>query len=280
MINLLRIVDPRLAYRLEERFDPADDIFHDADEFRGAVSRRYLRRAQNDVLQELPPLTLVDVPIDLNSDEIDRYKAAVASGHMTHMRIAASSSGSKMAALRDIADEARNADRKMVVFSEYVHVLNAAAASIGSESYVIHGTVSDKEKAQREEDFKKQSGFAALVGQIKVIGVGKNYQQASVVVLMEPQFTPAAEHQAIARAHRMGQTESVVCHRLVAMGTVDERIVKIVALKSLLINELSHKSNLEEELRKFGGKEVNQTELVREEQRRLGVTPPPQSQSG
>lgn len=73
MINLMRIVDPPLAEHLQERYGPSDDVLRDAAEFRSAISSRYLRRKQSDVLTELPPLTLVDVPVELGSKEVLDY---------------------------------------------------------------------------------------------------------------------------------------------------------------------------------------------------------------
>jgi SNF2 family DNA or RNA helicase len=71
---------------------------------------------------------------------------------------------------------------------------------------VISGRIGGAETVRREAEFRQSRGFRALVYQIEKGGVGKNFQEASVVVLMEPQFTPALEQQAIKRAHPMGQT--------------------------------------------------------------------------
>ncbi len=271
MISLMRIVDPPLSESLLDRYGSSEDILRDAAEFRSAISGRYLRRKQSDVLAELPPLTLVDVPVFLGRREVQTYKDEVRTGHLGKMRIAASSSPSKLAALREIADEAESAGKKMLIFSEHLAVLDAAASAIGNRSYVVSGGVSEAETSRREAAFRDARGFSALVYQIRKGGVGKNFQEASVVVLCEPQYTPAAEKQAIARAHRMGQTQGVVCYRLIAVGTVDERLVQIVDLKTQLINGLSHESDLEAELRELGDVAVDRGELVRDEQRRLGV---------
>ena len=67
--------------------------------------------------------------------------------------------------------------------------------------------------------------------QIELGGVGYNLQSASVVVLMEPQLKPSTETQAIARAHRMGQTRPVVVYRLIAANTIDERHPRSIQLQ-------------------------------------------------
>lgn len=99
-----------------------------------------------------------------------------------------------------------------------------------------------------ERAFQETDGFAALAYQIRMGGTGKNFQVASVVVLMEPQFTSALEEQAISRAHRMGQTEPVFVHRLIAEGTVDEHLAKLVDRKAALAENLADRSHLAEKL--------------------------------
>ena len=67
--------------------------------------------------------------------------------------------------------------------------------------------------------------------------MGLNIQAASVIVLCEPQLNPALEAQAVARAHRMGQLQSVQVHRLLSEDAVDERIHELLAHKRQLFEE-------------------------------------------
>jgi SNF2 family DNA or RNA helicase len=66
------------------------------------------------------------------------------------------------------------------------------------------------------------------------------------VILMEPQFKPSTERQAIARVRRMGQTRKVNAHRLIAKGTVDEMLVKLVAEKSQIFADYAHQSSVKD----------------------------------
>ena len=84
---------------------------------------------------------------------------------------------------------------------------------------------------------------AVLVSQIVAGGVGLNIQAASVVVLCEPQLKPTTESQAIARAHRMGQVQSVQVHRLLSEGCIDERICEILARKRAIFDEFARVSD-------------------------------------
>ncbi|GAA1135569.1 hypothetical protein GCM10009583_01610 [Ornithinicoccus hortensis] len=83
---------------------------------------------------------------------------------------------------------------------------------------------------------------AVLVAQVTAGGVGLNIQSASVVVICEPQLKPTMEAQAIARAHRMGQTRNVQVHRLLTENSVDERIRDILVEKKQLFEKFARES--------------------------------------
>jgi hypothetical protein len=67
-------------------------------------------------------------------------------------------------------------------------------------------------------------------------------QSASVVILIEPQFKPTTEWQAIKRVHRMGQTQRVMVHRLLASDTVDERMYDLIGKKALIFDDYARES--------------------------------------
>jgi len=106
------------------------------------------------------------------------------------------------------------------------------------------------------------SSGAVLVAQVQAGGVGLNLQSASVAVLCEPQLTPAAEAQAFARLHRMGQLRPVTAHRLLAEGTVDERLVALLADKALEFDTYVRDSLLAEQT--VRAVDVTQADLARD----------------
>jgi SNF2 family DNA or RNA helicase len=83
-----------------------------------------------------------------------------------------------------------------------------------------------------------------LVSQIEAGGLGINLQAAQVVILMEAQFKPSSEWQAIARVHRMGQSRSVMVHRLLARNTIEERLVQLIAEKTQIFKHFAHDSSV------------------------------------
>jgi SNF2 family DNA or RNA helicase len=90
------------------------------------------------------------------------------------------------------------------------------------------GDLTPRQRQELVDDFTAERGPAVLVAQIEAGGVGLNIQAASVVVLTEPQRKPTTEEQAIARAHRLGQTRRVHVHRLLARDCFDERMIEVL----------------------------------------------------
>jgi SNF2 family DNA or RNA helicase len=72
---------------------------------------------------------------------------------------------------------------------------------------------------------------------------GDQHEAASVVIIVEPQWKPSTEEQAIARAHRMGQVRTVQVHRLLARDSIDERIREIQYGKRLLFDHFARRSD-------------------------------------
>lgn len=67
-----------------------------------------------------------------------------------------------------------------------------------------------------------------------------------MVILCEPQIKPTMEHQAVARAHRMGQIRTVRVHRLLAADSVDQRMLDILARKDRLFDQYARRSDVAE----------------------------------
>jgi SNF2 family DNA or RNA helicase len=73
---------------------------------------------------------------------------------------------------------------------------------------------------------------------LKAGGVGLNLPQADTVIHYDPWWNPAVENQATDRAHRIGQTQSVWVVKLVAQGTIEERILALQERKAALADSM------------------------------------------
>lgn len=211
-----------------------------ASEFRARIAPAYLRRNQKDVLSELPDMTEHRDWLELTPADTDAYRAAVAEGNFALMRRAAwaADGSAKLTRLLEIVEEAASAGRQVLVFSFFLSVLTRLETALGTRTIgTITGAMPPAERQAAVDRLKAAAPGSVLLAQITAAGAGLNIQSASVVILAEPQFKPTIEAQAIARAHRMGQTHAVDVYRLLGANTVDERMIELLGLKSQLFDE-------------------------------------------
>jgi superfamily II DNA or RNA helicase len=223
--------------------------------FRRAVAAVYLRRNQDDVLGELPPRLETSDWVPLDGAALAVYKDAVAEGNMMKMRRAAFTTEraedgtldypKKLDRLVDIVEEATEDGRKVIVFSFFRSVLGTVMTALGDKAVgPLTGDVPPPDRQALIDEFTRRSGPSVLVSQIQAGGVGLNIQAASVVVICEPQWNPAIEEQAVARAHRLGQLRRVDVHRLLAEDTVDQRMLELTSAKRAEFDEYARRSDL------------------------------------
>ena len=124
----------------------------------------------------------------------------------------------------------RQSGEKVVVFSFFHSVLEGIEKSFHTVGR-IDGSIASEARLGLIAKLGNLEGHAVLLSQIEAGGVGLNIQAASVVVLMEPQWKPSTENQAIARVYRMGQTRRVIVHRLLARDSIDERLTDVLRKK-------------------------------------------------
>ncbi len=93
------------------------------------------------------------------------------------------------------------------------------------------------------DSFQTGKGAGAMVLSLKAGGTGLNLTAASHVVLYDRWWNPAVEDQARDRVWRIGQTKTVICHRLVCPGTVDERVEEVVQGKRRIADMVLPKSS-------------------------------------
>jgi SNF2 family DNA or RNA helicase len=86
--------------------------------------------------------------------------------------------------------------------------------------------------------FTSDPSMPVFLISLKAGGLGLNLTQADTVILYDPWWNPAAEEQAASRAHRMGQTVPVHVHKLVALGTLEEKILALQSSKRELAASL------------------------------------------
>ena len=141
----------------------------------------------------------------------------------------------KLARLEEIVADVFSAGERILIFTHFARWGEVLAKYLsertGHQIGCYHGGLSRGVRDQLIADFQKGTGAGALVLSIKAGGSGLNLTAANHVVLYDRWWNPAVEDQARDRAWRIGQTSTVMSHRLVCPGTVDERVEEIVAGK-------------------------------------------------
>ncbi|WP_075726366.1 SNF2-related protein [Corynebacterium aquilae] len=240
-VTLINYVQPELITKGMGSLNAGDFARH--------IAPAYLRRNQTDVLDELPEKLEEDDIIELNDDDHAIYATAVENGGWMTMRRAAflnqHTTPAKIERILDIVNDAENADRKVIIFTYFLDVIDALEHHLGDR---VIGTITGQVPAATRQNYVDQLSTAAagsvLIAQITAGGTGLNIQAASVVILAEPQIKPSIEDQAIARAFRMGQTRKVHVHRLIGADTVDERMLDILAPKRQAFDAYARHSDI------------------------------------
>jgi superfamily II DNA or RNA helicase len=141
----------------------------------------------------------------------------------------------KLARLDEIVDAVFDAGERILVFTHFARWGERLAAHLTARTGVpvacYHGGLSRRIRDRLIQEFQRGAGPGALVLSIKAGGTGLNLTAANHVVLYDRWWNPAVEDQARDRAWRLGQQHTVVSHRLICPGTIDERVEEIVAGK-------------------------------------------------
>jgi SNF2 family DNA or RNA helicase len=153
----------------------------------------------------------------------------------------------KLARLEEIVDAVFAAGERVLVFTHFadwgVRLAEHLTKRTGIPVACYHGGLTRTVRDRLVEEFQQGEGPGALVLSLKAGGTGLNLTAASHVVLFDRWWNPAVEDQARDRAWRIGQERTVICHRLVCPGTVDERVEEVVAGKRHIADLVLPKSS-------------------------------------
>ena len=131
--------------------------------------------------------------------------------------------------------------QKVLVFSQFVQVLKLLEQWRECQQRQIKTHLLTGQTKQRQEvvaAFQSDPGAAVFLLSLRAAGTGLNLTTASYVVLYDPWWNPAVEAQAIDRSHRIGQVNTVNAYRLIAPGTVEEKIWELQQSKAQTIADV------------------------------------------
>ncbi len=149
-------------------------------------------------------------------------------------------SSSKFEQLLKIVDEARFSGRRMLIFSQFTKMLTLIGRELANQGipfFYLDGQTPSEERLERCNRFNEGERDIFLIS-LKAGGTGLNLTGADTVILYDLWWNPAVEEQAADRAHRIGQTNEVQVIKLIARGTIEEKINELQEKKRDLMSEI------------------------------------------
>lgn len=228
-----------------------------------------LRREKRDVVKELPPKTEIPVRVTLQQGQRDLYETvrvtmlervreeldakglarssiaildallklrqAVTDPRLVKLEAARKVKGSaKLTWLEQNLPQMTEEGRRILIFSQFATLLGYLEETL-TELGIPYSklTGQTKDRATPVQRFQSGETHVFLIS-LKAGGVGLNLTAADTVIHLDPWWNPAAENQATDRAYRIGQDKPVFVYKLIAAGSVEERILEMQERKAAL----------------------------------------------
>jgi SNF2 family DNA or RNA helicase len=244
--------EPKIMARLRQRVRPF-----------------FLRRTKEEVLTELPPRLEHLALCELTAEQREVYRAVLAQGRREVFEHAGKSGAgrdriailttllrlrqvcchldllprgdekrawkepsAKLERTFELVDEAIDGGHRVLIFSQFVRALHLLRDE--AKRREIPFAYLDGQTAERQAEvdrFQRDAGIPLFFISLKAGGTGLNLTGADTVIHFDPWWNPAVEEQATARAHRLGQSRRVQAYKLIAAGTVEEKIQALQARK-------------------------------------------------
>ncbi len=231
-----------------------------------------LRRTKLQVAKDLPPRTEEEVYSKMEGIQLEMYKAelkriqkallgldsdeavkknsfAILQGLMRLRQICChpglidpkylKEESSKLTSLFYLLDQLREEGHKVLVFSQFVSMLEIIKAQLEVDSRPFNYlTGQTKDRRGEIEKFQTTKDPSVFLLSLKAGGAGLNLTSASYVILYDPWWNPAVENQAIDRTHRIGQKNKVIAYRLLTRDSVEEKIRVLQHQKTALVTNV------------------------------------------
>jgi superfamily II DNA or RNA helicase len=144
----------------------------------------------------------------------------------------------KIDALLEQIEDVAGSGHRALVFSQFTRFLKIARTRLetaGVECCYLDGSTANRPAVI--SSFKDGTAPVFLIS-LKAGGFGLNLTEADYCFLLDPWWNPATEAQAVDRTHRIGQTRNVMVYRLIAAGTIEEKVMALKARKAELFSSV------------------------------------------
>jgi SNF2 family DNA or RNA helicase len=272
--SILAFVQPGLLgtrRQFTERYDRADTPPHRRRLLAARLRPVLLRRLKSEVARDLPPRIEERRDCELGPKQRKLYAAELLAARREIDRLAAGPGGlrenkieilARLTRLRQIcchpalvgggrataADSSGKFDalwellepllaegQKVLVFSQFVRCLELLEGEMVRRGIPHHKLTGEtRRRGEVVAAFESDPDPCVFLISLKAGGTGLNLTAASYVVLFDPWWNPAVEAQAIDRTHRIGQRRTVIAYRMLALGTIEEKIWQLQERKSQL----------------------------------------------
>ncbi|MCI8939937.1 MAG: DEAD/DEAH box helicase family protein [Dorea sp.] len=147
---------------------------------------------------------------------------------------------SKLQACMDLLKSAMEGGHKILLFSQFTSMLEIIRGKCAQEGIAFYTITGETPKETRMKLVKRFNGddTPVFLISLKAGGVGLNLTGADVVIHYDPWWNFAVQNQATDRAHRIGQTKKVTVYRLIAKGSIEEKIIKLQDTKRDLSDQI------------------------------------------
>ncbi|MBN1685167.1 MAG: DEAD/DEAH box helicase [Spirochaetales bacterium] len=255
--------------RFRKRISTGDE--NTIETLRAKLRPFLLRRTKEQVAADLPAKDEVSIDVSLSSVERQFYNALkgklrdevqglLASSTpfmaanailtaLTKLRQAAiapslvggPAQSSKLDAVIEKLDESVSKGHKILVFSQYVRILQMLKERVEQERWAycyLDGSISSGKRKTVIDEFQNNPEVSVFLISLKAGGVGINLTEADYVFLVDPWWNPAVESQAIDRTHRIGQSRPVFAYRFISEDTIEQRILELQDTKRELVKNV------------------------------------------
>lgn len=243
------------------------------DQLRARITPFMLRRTKKLVASELPPKVETVVRVELAGPQADLYET-IRLGMEKTVREVLNSKGlaksqitildallklrqvccdpsliklpaaqkvkasAKLEQLMELLPEMVAEGRRILLFSQFTSMLTLIEVELKKRNLAWAKLTGQTQKRDAVIEQFTSGAVPIFLISLKAGGVGLNLPQADTVIHYDPWWNPAAENQATDRAHRIGQTQSVFVYKLVAQGTIEERILALQERKAALADSM------------------------------------------
>jgi SWI/SNF-related matrix-associated actin-dependent regulator 1 of chromatin subfamily A len=216
-----------------------------------------IRRLKSEVLKDLPEKTRSVVPFEI--DNYSEYREAEdnfldwleeTEGREKADRASFAQAFVKMEKLKQLAVEGKmqtmiqwvadflETGEKLVVFATHIRTVDILMKEFADVAVRLDGATKQADRQKVVDRFQQDNRAKLIVGNLRVLGVGTTLTAASNVAFFEYSPVPGEHMQAEDRVHRIGQKDGVVVWYLVAVDTIEEKLVRLLEKKARVLGQI------------------------------------------